>query len=394
MSGKNVVYEQAKSGEMADLEMVDSSTVTKNTNEYTNKPSSINVSIDEESYEQLHRHEQERGDTIDDHDEDIVTYECCEGRHRQWLYDRVDGNVRDADVHPDYRCCTVPPCVKCFSPLLELNCVCEQLGKVGFTGTDLRLRKIFMLIGLASNLVGLFLTAVACLAIAEDFGMIRWTAFSVGRIFENEEPSVQVFFGLKAAAFRNSTGNYVLPYDEFCDYVGTGSLPEPVLNQDECSSCNDVSNELVRKVITTAIFYLPNIFTDILRMYPYYDVNCQKAFGMIINFSSIIVGYSLIRSYKQICYASFNAGSFPDESGDLMYSYKWGGGPGLLRLWIATLLKLVDVFCHVMVPVPSIARDKRQQAEYEKLPAVPISLSSIVRIRRVWPGIDKVLEYL
>jgi len=47
--------------------------------------------------------------------------------------------------------------------------------------------------------------------------------------------------------------------------------------------------------------------------------------------------------------------------------YDWKAGNGLILVVTATALKIIDIVCNLLVPTPTITRNKDEQIEYENL---------------------------
>ena len=97
--------------------------------------------------------------------------------------------------------------------------------------------------------------------------------------------------------------------------------------------------------------------------------------------------------YQNQCYASFNTGwtcfnsnfdtidcggptqynttsnSFWFENPEVAYHVYtgWQIGAGMLGLGVATFAKVLDLLCNLVLPTPSITRNRDEQWEYEKL---------------------------
>jgi hypothetical protein len=127
------------------------------------------------------------------------------------------------------------------------------------------------------------------------------------------------------------------------------------------------------------VFYLPSIATDVLRMYPNYDVNCQKFFGAMIGFISTMASLYTWFGYQRECAEGFNKGDRQvplaadftvAETHDetvLILVFDWRAGYGLLCMVAATFLKVIDFGLNFAVPTPSITRNHSEQQAYERL---------------------------
>ena len=121
--------------------------------------------------------------------------------------------------------------------------------------------------------------------------------------------------------------------------------------------------------------YLPSFFTNILRLYYGYDVNCQKTFGILSNLASFVLSLYTWLGYKNKCFSAlFNGVLLFDRSFNLVGDQKlaffyidfgWGPGPGYNCIVAATVLKLVDIACHMLLRTPTITRSRQEQIDYE-----------------------------
>ena len=132
-----------------------------------------------------------------------------------------------------------------------------------------------------------------------------------------------------------------------------------------CSGCAESSDALVSTLIVSLITYLPNISTNVLRIYPSYNVNCHKTFGSFVGLFSMVMSLYTWLGYKKLCFSIFYDGVIScDRNGTAIpldefkhYSdaekralvlvsmdYDWWAGPGLFCIVAATGLKLVMLF--------------------------------------------------
>ena len=240
------------------------------------------------------------------------------------------------------------------------------------------LRQKILSIGIAANVIGFFLTLVACCSISTNFDTLMRTAFSSGTAESSNSTidGVKIAIGLRAAALDTPhQGQVVWSFDEFCGLEG---LDQYSLWED-CQACADVSSGLVISVIISLITYMPTVFTDITRMYSNYDVNCQKVFASFVACFNMLMSLYTWVGYTNSCFASFYEGEIPydrqqnvlspDEASQafISFDFKWRPGPGLFCIAAATVLKAVDILCHCIIPTPKITRDLKEQQEYENL---------------------------
>ena len=323
-------------------------------------------------------------------------------KHRQWLYDRCNGQSRytlgfndtiptrwfGLVVHgrPPCPICYVPVFVKWFPDLIEQNSILECFGRIGCIDPESpSKRRVIFTIALVSNLIGMILTFFACFSISTNYTLLRGAYFTRGtaRIFTEGVSSGEILFsnGLRAVAMSNDPilGDAVLTFDEFCgrplEYAGWDRF----LPFDRCDSCRKASTRLISSCIMSLVFYLPSITTDFLRMYPNYDVNCQKFFGAMIGFISTMTSLYTWFGYQHECAEGFNKGDLQvpvaadftvaqtEDETVMIFEFDWRAGYGLLCIVAATFLKVFDFGLNFAVPTPSITRNHREQEAYERL---------------------------
>ena len=314
----------------------------------------------------IHTDEEQTGDS--------ASRKVIKAPTRQYIRDRCDGISKYGDSRPPLRPCLPPPCVKWCPSVLEQNCLCEWAGSLGLIkpDNDKWRRRIFW-VALVSNIVGFALTIVACFSISLHYDTLMKTAFSSGyTVSDNPDfPGVKIGIGLRGIAIHRpfkTPSNVVWKFDEACNRsINTGSID--YFGDGVCSGCADHSAGLVSTLIVSLITYFPNIFTDVLRMYSNYDVNCQKMFGSFITLASLLLSLYTWRVYVQSCFAVFYDGIIPyDDNGSaftpeeinamsdeekrlnilVRMDYHWKAGPGLICVITATCLKIVDILCNMM----------------------------------------------
>jgi hypothetical protein len=323
-------------------------------------------------------------DTFVDEDDKNNTKTPSGTKPRQYVIDRTNGKSKiDPTKKPPLPCCFVPPCVRFLPTCLEQNVVCVTMGKVGCVPTEsAKMRRILFAFGIFANLISFALTIFGMMASSEDFGRLQTTSFSSGTvtvydIATNEvAEEITMDIGLRAVAFDNpnTVGQQVYNFDEFCDLT---DLAGRYLNEDQCSSCSDSSAGLMTTLVISLITIFPVIFTDVLRMYSNYDLNCQKFFGSLVSTFALIMTLSTILAYENSCFESFYDGNvyfdadsnaLDDENGaTYLADFDWEAGNGLICLYLATFIKLIDIIANILVPTPTITRNRKEQEEYEAL---------------------------
>ncbi|KAL7576669.1 hypothetical protein ACA910_005598 [Epithemia clementina (nom. ined.)] len=331
-----------------------------------------------------------------------------------------DNDPTDCRNRPPHFLCFVPPCVRRCPGCLEQNACCQAVGQIGchsyFKNHHLARRRLFS-IGFAFNLVALGLTVVASLAFSRHYTLLTKTSFSRGVISVPQwgnHTTATINIGFRAVALTDPDqivgGNMVSMFQEFCnvdddenaddenDDDGDDLLvqqqqqqpPDSVrrfLSQDLCGDCKDSSQQFVLSCVVNIILILRNMFSDITRMYPKYDLNCPNFYGSLMATLSVFLGLYTIATYQNRCFQNaeeelrpfyrqnftavtgsdqFNHQQEQEELDDLiLVRFVWSKGPGLDCLMAATLLRFVDAICNFIVPTPTITRNRLEQEQYE-----------------------------
>jgi hypothetical protein len=101
--------------------------------------------------------------------------------------------------------------------------------------------------------------------------------------------------------------------------------------------------------------------------------------GSIISTCSMLLSFYTIYGYNQICFVAFNDGvvpyfgngtvatSFTGNEEIFEAEFSWKAGPGIMCMFVATALKIIDILANFLIPTPLITRDRDLQEEYERL---------------------------
>lgn len=314
------------------------------------------------------------------------------GWSKQYLVDRCDGKSKyQPESKPPCFLCYVPPPVKWCPGLLEQNALCVTVGRCGIIPHDKPgIRKILFSIGLVANIIALALTIFSCFAVSLDFDMLQTASFTKGIItLQNSTNLLFVYVGLRGVGFTDAAGftePIVSNFGQFCTEYNLNL--EGLTPPDQCGKCAEESSGLVASVILSAIFILPLLSLDIVRMYPNYDTNCQKFMGSVAAIVSGTMSLITFLKYNNQCFASFYDGVYsmqvfsnstspvvqdaltavPSlEGATISVDFSWRPGTGLFCLYVATAFKFLDVIVHLVTPTPTITRDKEEQLRYEAL---------------------------
>lgn len=111
-----------------------------------------------------------------------------------------------------------------------------------------------------------------------------------------------------------------------------------------CQGCKDSATGSAMLAIMGVVTGIPQITTDLLRSHAVSDLRCQKGFGIGTGIYGMLSTISAMQSFAAACVSALN-----DTSEELTV----GPGPGYYAIMLGALLKLVDVFIHIIVPVPN-----------------------------------------
>mmetsp|Transcript_7366 Transcript_7366/g.13572 ORF Transcript_7366/g.13572 Transcript_7366/m.13572 type:complete len:401 (+) Transcript_7366:1-1203(+) len=342
-------------------------------------------------------------------EEDKLTRKKDSAKPRQYLVDRANGTSQlDPSSRPPCFLCWVPKPVVWFSDYIETNAVFDALGRYGWVSPDnLVARRVCLSIGLACNLMAFVLQFYVCFATAtaEDrHNLLIAASFSEGFVSPKAAAispelvypySHRLDMGIRAVAeqteyWTNRTefgGPDVLLYDEFCETPQV----DVVFPNGECETCRDASKSIMISLYISVVMYIPSITTDVLRLYPHYDVNCQKIFGGFAAVISVAFALYTFISYQFKCFRNFGFGSIcvsnacdwltdPWDScqwkeidefshtcpaGFYVVQRNFWAGPGWIALAIASGFKIIDMLMNIAIPTPSICWTLEEQQEYE-----------------------------
>ena len=347
-------------------------------------------------------------------------------------YHDHDTNPTGCRNRPPHFLCYLPPCVRKCPGVLEQNAICEWVGKWGFhryfKNRHKARRRIFF-IGFTFNLIALGLTVVSAMAGSRNFTLLTHTSFTRGRaqVFEKASNSVPVSsslsetqsiqqqdptglwelqgtvtidIGFRALARYDPDGvsddidrsedqEFIITLNNFCENpqatssTDQGMEIKELLRQELCGTCRGSSQSFVLSSIINIIIILRNMFSDITRMYPNYDLNCPNFYGSLMATVSVILGVYTAFAYQARCQTnlqsefywysrngnatSVNFDELNENDGfvNMKVTFDWYHGPGLNCLITATFLKIMDTIANYMVPTPTITRSWEEQQDYE-----------------------------
>jgi len=247
----------------------------------------------------------------------------------------------------------------------------EFLGKIGCVNPNNNTaRKILMITALLGTIVGWAFLIYSDFAVSyNNYNFINAAAYNIGSVtfqpcppsedceleFDDNIPfsadATRYSLGLRAIAYtrydftsgmlnRTETERYIATFGEFCDGDNCLFIVQP----DKCNDCGNASQAMVASILMSTVMYFFTFTTDVLRIWPNYDVNCQKVFGGFFAIISAIMGLRTWFLFCNQCFASFRKGwhcfdvdlnEIEDCYDDAFYGsvyFHWQAGPRLITL--------------------------------------------------------------
>ena len=295
---------------------------------------------------------------------------------------------------------------------MEQNVVMETLGKCGVVPANSKSwRRILMSIALFSTLTGWAALVISDLAMSKNPQLLERYSYRFGEttLFHRDSnflvgETMDISLGLRAVAWHRF--NFSLPivtkdnvtidveddafspgqnvtvtgFEDFCNSDKGVFFVDPA----HCGKCEESSKIMVASSAMATILYLFSFTTDVLRMFPNYDINCQKVFACVLAIVAATLGMRTFFLFRGDCFRSFLQGEhcfdstgaiIPgcsyDTSGDygdaqVVANFVWTAGFAYFFLGFSAFLKVLNLVCHLLIPTPSITRNKEEQWEYEQ----------------------------
>jgi hypothetical protein len=226
----------------------------------------------------------------------------------------------------------LPPPLCCSIPFFKNNCekstCCNVIGKIGFKYFDENRHKT-MLFAAAMTFLATILSIVALTAISTSSDTVKNTNWTYG-----ESDTTKYWIGLEKLVVKTN-GKEI---SQNWNHVNCG-------NDSYCDDCYDACNTAYSFAIINLITCLPTLMTDLQRSTAQGDLNCQKFMGMLTGLVGFISNLSSLSAYANSCYS--NLPSTDSAGDDIVFRL----GPGFICILIATMLKPIDFFIHLLTPV-------------------------------------------
>lgn len=254
----------------------------------------------------------------------------------------------EADKHPGIYT-PLPIFVQPFCPQTKACCedssFCHKLGRVGKEAPLGVPRHKVMYFALFVSLVGMIMLIVGALALSSNATTVYHTAWAVGIgkkdvQYHNTTVSfddTRISIGLNSVVIHKRKNDKVVWNKKWknvdCDTIqGSSSL---------CDQCKAQALGFQVPVIIGMVTQVLQIATDVQRSTVAGDVNCQKFMGIFTGVLGLTATLFALGSFRDACYR---------VEGEL---YEMAAGPGFILTAVATILKAVDVICHVALATPA-----------------------------------------
>lgn len=253
-------------------------------------------------------------------------------------------------------------------------------------------RFICLHMGFIANVLAMLATSYACLAISTQYFFLSKSSLGVIEVNDTtgnllSEPAY-IFLGARGVGFNDPSmadhplgQYYVVGYDDLCLVAEETSAYyyfDPTQDCAACASDYFSMNAVISFLVAIPLFF-PTFFSQQLRMYSGYDVNCVKNSLSITSILIICLNLNVLLTYIIFCgKQSFQSDptAFFDAQGDVVDSaddafialeFTWSWGWAFNALIISMGLKVIDLLCNVAVPTPKVTRDRHEQEIYETI---------------------------
>eukprot|EP00603_Paraphysomonas_imperforata_P003605 CAMPEP_0114432854 /NCGR_PEP_ID=MMETSP0103-20121206/11380_1 /TAXON_ID=37642 ORGANISM="Paraphysomonas imperforata, Strain PA2" /NCGR_SAMPLE_ID=MMETSP0103 /ASSEMBLY_ACC=CAM_ASM_000201 /LENGTH=252 /DNA_ID=CAMNT_0001602563 /DNA_START=45 /DNA_END=803 /DNA_ORIENTATION=- len=231
--------------------------------------------------------------------------------------------------HPP--CCQVPFIKRTF----EDSACCLKVSKLGTDWGDQN-RAAIMLVAGAFSFLGLILSLVVLIGLSTDADTVQDTAWNVG-----ESNSADFYIGPNVMIATSGGQTFKQEWDDV-DCENTVLVQD---GADACTSCADAALGIVSTVVMAFITSITTLQTNVQRSTRAGDLNCQKFMGMLTAVAGFFGTLFSLSSFVNDC-----SRELPDRTG-AGETIDWSMGPGFACLLLATIIKPIDFFAHLIVPV-------------------------------------------
>eukprot|EP00656_Telonema_subtile_P025156 TRINITY_DN2725_c0_g1_i1.p1 TRINITY_DN2725_c0_g1~~TRINITY_DN2725_c0_g1_i1.p1 ORF type:complete len:477 (+),score=86.51 TRINITY_DN2725_c0_g1_i1:148-1578(+) len=258
---------------------------------------------------------------------------------------------------PPQPCLSSYCCRRCW----EHPTPCRCMGRVGFAWAD-RNRSYIMLTAFCVSFISWVFCFVALAAASTETSVILDVAWARGTtaldatLHPPSGASVTSYIGINARVdVVTPTGG--VSTTSTVNWDDPGACTVNGFTFPGCSSCEDTATGAISWLIVAVVTQMFQMATDLQRATRYGDLNCQKVMGIATGLFSAYTTLQSLSSFMQNCASKNNfewffstSESSSASSGATSTDIK--ASTGFVLLFMATVLKLFDVVCHVIVPTP------------------------------------------
>lgn len=238
--------------------------------------------------------------------------------------------------------CPPPPCMynKCMYNFFSENCFCKIIGSCGSSWADKNRSKIFFVASIFS-FISLILLATCLVSLSSNKNAIKAVPFMYGLISPDGVDDFHFYNGVVSIYLHDAPGSLT----EIKNWQDVDCSSTEVFNESTCKDCKTASFQATQAIVIGFISQFPQIFTDLCRSKAKNDLNCLKLIGIVTGIIGFLSTMVALAGYSSNCYSKIDS-SYGTTDVDKQL------GPAFFLLLIATLLKLVDVIAHSLVPTP------------------------------------------
>jgi len=217
-----------------------------------------------------------------------------------------------------------------------------MIGGCGLSWGDKNRSKVFF-IALIFSLISLVFLALCLVSLSSNKHSVKAFPFMYGLIrppgFNN---NYHFYNGVVSIYLEDSPSGYV----EIKNWQNVDcSGAEVVFDESTCKDCKSASSSATRAIVIGFITQFPQILTDICRSQAKNDLNCLKFIGIVTGVMGLLGTMVALVGYSSNCFNKIDSSyGFTNVDKNL--------GPAFYLLLIATLLKVVDIAAHSLVPTP------------------------------------------
>jgi len=223
------------------------------------------------------------------------------------------------------------------------------------------------------SFVAWILIFAALFSTSRDASIIQGVCWATSETTFPNGTVMHSYIGIKERVdvVESSITSYSWDDEHSCDQR-SGQLAVYSKDYWSCEECRQTAQAAELWLITAAITQVFQMTTDLQRTTRYGDLNCQKGMGMITGVWGTYSTLKSLRVFMEACtqrsvedymqtrvrHLHINRTGL---SGPVVVESK--GGPGMVLLLLATILKLYDVLCHVIVPTPAAKQEPVTEEE-------------------------------